>query len=460
MGLLAIDGLASGLQTTDLINQLMQVEAMPQALLKSKQSSTQSLISGLQGLNTRVVSLGTAAAKAADAASWDAWKATSSTTSATATTGTTAQPGSVTFSVDKVATTQMSLSAATPDDGSLVPTIPPAVTISKADGSLVTVQPTTGSLNDIAKAVNDAADAGIKATVVRVSGGPNPEYRLQFTGTATGSDGTFEVYAGTDASGTRIDTDQVRAAENATVTLWKGTGYEQSYTQASNTFTGLMTGVDVTVSKTTGPTDDPVTITVARDDAALTKLASDMVGSLGVVLMEIASRTATTTKTNTDGTTTVTGGLFTGDSAVRGIHQKLTSAVAMPVDGFSPSEVGIVIGKDGTFTFDAEKFGAALAADPAKVQSMMTQIAERVSAAATAISDPYEGSLSLKIKGQESMVKDMGTQIESWDRRLELRRAGLERTYSALEVTLSNLQSQGNWLAGQLAGLPSYSSRS
>jgi flagellar hook-associated protein 2 len=175
--------------------------------------------------------------------------------------------------------------------------------------------------------------------------------------------------------------------------------------------------------------------------------------------MEIASRTATTTKTNTDGSTTVTGGLFTGDSAVRGIQQQLTSAMAMPVDGFSPVEVGIVIGKDGTFTFDAEKFAAVLAADPAKAQSMVSQIAERVSTVATAISDPFEGSLSLKVKGQESMVKDMGTQIENWDRRLELRRSSLQRTYSALEVTLSNLQSQGNWLAGQLAGLPSYSSK-
>ncbi len=127
-------------------------------------------------------------------------------------------------------------------------------------------------------------------------------------------------------------------------------------------------------------------------------------------------------------------------------------------DGVAPSTLGIVLGKDGSFTFDEAKFSAALAADPAKVQKVVSGLAARVAEKATAISDPYEGSLSQKVKGQESLVKDIGSQIENWDRRLEVRRASLQRTYSALEVSLSNLQSQSSWLAGQLATLPKMSS--
>lgn len=465
-----IDGLASGLDTTSLINQLMQVEAMPQTLLKQKSSTTQSFVSALQGLNTKVASLAEAAAKAAKPESWSAFTATSSVESVVTTAGATAQPGTLTFSVDAVATTQVSLTDAVPDDGTLVPQIPPAVTVRSSDGTLVTVEPTTGSLQDIARAINEAADSGVKATVVRVTNGTTPTYRLQLTGTSTGTEGAFEIFAATSAEVTamtdadraaaRLDQTSVRTAQDATVTLWKGAGpgIEQTFSQSSNTFSDLMTGVDITVSKVTGADEDPVTITVGQDTEALTKLASGIVGSLGVVLQDIGSRTATTTSTNSDGSTKVTGGLFTGDSMVRSIRDQLSKALADPADGFSPSEVGIVVGRDGTFTFDEEKFTAALAADPAKVQSMVSQIAGRVAEVAEGYSDKYDGTLTKKIESQQGLVKDFGSQIEDWDRRLEIRRASLQRTYSALEVTLSNLQSQSSWLAGQLGSLMSSSS--
>lgn len=472
---MGIDGLASGLDTTALINQLIQVEAGPQTLLKQKSTQTQNLVSALQGLNTRIASLADVAAKAAKAESWDAYKATSSSDSVTATASGAAQPGTVSFHVERLATAQVSLSATWNADGtsptagpSMVPTIPPAVTVrNSATGELVTVQPSTGSLSDVAKALEQATDAGVKATVVRVSGGENPTYRLQFTGTATGTENGFEVYAGTSAevtagTATRLDTAQLTAAQDARVVLWKGggAGVETAFEQGSNTFSDLMSGVDVTISKVTGPDEAATTVTVGRNDAALKKLVSDTVNGLGVVLSEIASRTATTSSTNADGSTSVKGGVLTGDSAVRSIQQQLMGLASQPVDGVSPSTIGITIGRDGTFTFDEAKFTAALAADPAKVQHIATTFADRLATAAKATSDQFDGSLTLKIKGQEGLVKDIGTQIESWDRRLELRRASLQATYSALEVTLSNLQSQSSWLSGQLASLPSMSSSS
>ena len=342
----------------------------------------------------------------------------------------------------------------------------PSLTVRKADGTLVTVQARTGSLADIADALNDSASAGVRATVVRVSDGATPTYRLQLTGAKTGQANAFAIYAGTTqqvtdalAAGTavRLDSGVVRAASDAKVTLWKGTAVEKSFEQASNTFTGLMSGVDVTVSKVTGPTDEPVTVTVARDDAALKALASGLVGALGVVLSEISSRSAVTTKSNADGTTSVTGGLFTGDSAVRGIQQMVVEAASYPVDDVSPTTVGIKLGKDGSFTFDEKAFTAALAADPAKVQSVIAGLATRVADVATSVSDKFDGSLTLKIQGQQKLATAMGKQVEDWDRRLAVRRENLQRTYSALEVTLSNLQAQSSWLAGQLGSLVSSS---
>ena len=279
--------------------------------------------------------------------------------------------------------------------------------------------------------------------------------RLQLSGTGTGAASAFTVFAGTKAeyeagTTTSVALTPTRTAQDAKITLWPGSGAAQTASSSTNTFADVLTGTSITVSKVE---TDPVTLTVASDTAALTALASGLVGSLGVVLSEISSRTATTTATDSDGRTKVTGGLFSGDSAVRALQQQLSSAASYGVDGVSPSAVGITVNRDGTFTFDAAKFSAALAEDPEKAQKVVAGLAQRVADVAKGTSDSIDGSLTRKIAGQQSMVTDLGKQIENWDTRLALRRESLQKTYSALEVTLSGLQSQSSWLSSQLASL-------
>lgn len=451
MATMGIDGLVSGLQTTDLINQLMQVEAAPQALLKSKQTATTSLVTALQSLNTKVSSLKDAATKAATATSWGATKATASATSVTATTTTGSTPTELTFRVDALAASQVSL---TPAYGTL-PAAGSTLTFKAPDGTLTEVV-VGADAAATARAIT-ASKAGVNAVAVTAGG----TTRLQLTSAESGEAHAFEVFAGTKAevegsTATAVALTETRAAKDAEITLWAGiAGAEQTVTSSTNTFSDVLAGTSITVSKVEA---DPVTLTVSRDTAALTSLASGLVGSLGVVLSEITSRTATSTTTDSDGRTVISGGLFSGDSAVRGLRQQLQSAASYPVDGVSPSEVGITIGRDGTFTFDEKKFQAALTADPDKVQKVVSGLAQRVADVAGEASDKVDGTLTRKITGQQDLVKSLGTQIDAWDRRLELRREGLQKTYSALEVTLSNLQSQSSWLAGQLSSLSASSS--
>lgn len=446
MGQLGIDGLVSGLDTTSLIKQLMQVESMPQALLVRKQSTAQNFVSALQALNAKMSSLGDAAKTASTAKSWAAHAATSSSESVTASTKGAAQNASLTFKVDAVAASQISIvDVPTTFEGD-----PPSFTVVR-NGVETVITAASGNVNDVVAAFNDS-DSGVRAVAVRVSGGDTPTYKLQFTGTETGAENSFEIFQGEQAGGTQFVTsaNASRAAQDARITLFPDTADATELTSAKNTFTDLTPGVDVTVSRVEA---DPVTVTISKDTEALTKLASNMVSQLGIVLSEISSRSATTTTTGDDGRTIVTGGIFTGDSSVRGMQQQILSAASTPVDGFSPSEVGIEIGRDGTFTFNEEKFAQALAADPAKVQRIVSGVGANIEKLATSTSDKYDGALTNKIKSQETAIKDMGEQISAWDRRLELRKAGLERTYSALEVTLSKLQSQSSWLAGQLGSL-------
>lgn len=450
---LAIDGLVSGLDTTALINSLMRLEAIPQNLLKKRVDSSQDMISALQGLNTKIASLAALAKTTAAPGSLDLYQATSSSPTVTASVSSGAQSGSLDLVVGQLSQSQVSVSAAMTvwaDD-------PPILTIKGSDGAQTEVTAASTSLDDVVSAINASA-SGVKAVKVSAGGG---EYRLQFSAEETGAVGSFEVFRGTSAAvtggtATNLLTEPgaaaIRVATDAELTLWAGTAAERTITSSTNTFEDLLPGVAVTVSAVS---TDPVTLTVGRDTKAVSKVAEDFVGALNGVFALISTKSTVTNSADAAGNPVVSAGIFTSDSTVRGVGQRILAAASMPVDGRSPSEIGISITKTGALEFDAEKFAAAFAEDPARVTAVMTELATRVEAAATRASEKYDGELSLKITGQESLVKSMNTQVEEWNGRLEARRATLERTYSALEVQLSSLNSQMAWLSSQIGSLPS-----
>ncbi|MCP2032919.1 flagellar hook-associated protein 2 [Okibacterium sp. HSC-33S16] len=436
---LALDGLASGLDTKALITSLMQLEAIPQSLLKTKVSNTQSAITALQSLNTKISSLGDLANKAAKPDALAVFAATSSSDKISVRAAQGATPGQLEIFVEKLAQAQTTVS-------DTVTAWPESVlTITGSDGKPMTVTAASTALDDVVQAVN-AAKAGVTATKVAAgkdSSTGEPQYRLQFIGSETGATGAFSI------SGTAVGLTTIKAAQDAEATLWKGTSAEQLLTSPTNTFTDILSGVSVTASAVS---TDPVSISVKRDAAAATKVAQDFVGSLNEVFALISVKSVVTT-TTTNGETSVNGGVFTGDSAVRSARQSLLSAASMPVNGFSPSEIGISITKTGVLEFDADKFKTALSENPTKVESMIHELGSRVAGVASQTSDKYNGTLTSKITGQESLAKNLNGQIEEWDTRLENRRATLSRTYSAMEVRLSALNAQSSYLTSQLASL-------
>jgi flagellar hook-associated protein 2 len=465
-----IDGLISGLNTTSVINSLMTVEAGQQTLLKTQSSNNDNLVSALQSLNVKVASLAASATTAATASSWQAVSATSSSAAASATAITGAQQSSLTFTVDKLATRQSSVTASVSDPvGFFGGTMPTSATIvtGSGPGAVTTSFDLTGitTLTGLAAAIN-GANSGVSASIVTVS---PTQSRIQLTG-ATGAASAFDLYAGTvtaaDLAGTTPPTAVVNrntalaAAGDAQITLWPGTGSSQQVTSGSNTFGNVLTGVNVTVNALTAVTDPPVTVTMSRNTSSLSTLASNLVTNISTVLSEISSQTATTTSTASDGGSIVTGGVLSGQSNVRGLSDAVLSAASMPVNGISPSTMGIVLNQDGTITYDASLFSAALAADPGKVQSVITGIATRLQAVATQASDPTTGTLTQSITSQQSVGTELTQQISAWDTTLALRRTALEKTYSDLEVSLSNLNAQSSYLTSVLGGGTTSSSTS
>lgn len=445
---IGIDGLISGLDTTAMIDQLMAVESNNQTLLAKKKSSLESLGSALTSLNTKLASLATAATNAAKDSSWQTTKATSSSSAVTATTSSTAQPSTLSMTVTAVAASQSTLYSMPTAYGSDTPSF----TITRG-GETTTVTAASTSIADILEALN-GKDTGVTASAINVGTSAAPVYKLQINGAETGADQTFTVTADDASTGTMTG-QELRAASDASITLWPGTTGATTLTSSSNTFTGLLTGVDVTVSATT---TDPVTLTVARSSSAMSTLASNLVTNLTTVLGDITDRTKSTSSTASDGGTILTGGLFSGNSTIRMLQQSLLDVASVSTDGMSPAQVGISLDKEGNFSFDAEAFNTAYAADPDAVQALIQKMAGSLQSVAEAASNSTTGSITTQITANTSEVTDLADRIASWDDRLASRRAALVKTYAAMEVAMASLQSTSNYLTQQIASLNSSSS--
>lgn len=438
-------GLISNFPTADLIDSTIALEANQQTLLSKKKSTISSQSTALQALNTKVASLTAAAKAAATPSSWEAVKAKSSAESVTATTTSEARPSSVTFRVDSVAASQSTLYTLPTGYTSDTPTF----TLTRADGETVSVTALSDNIGDIVAAFN-AEGTGVKASALNVGTAAAPEYRLQLTGTETGKENTFSVAVGNAADGATLGSKEIRAASDAEIVLWPGTGAEQKVTSSKNVFENLVTGVNVTV---TAKTTDPVTVDVTRDDSKLSALAQSLVNNLNAVLGDITSYTSSKTGTNDEGTAIVTAGLFSGNATVRGLQQSLLAAGSNSASNTSLAGIGISLGRDGTFTFDAAAFQTALTNDPDAVGKAVQGVAGSLQKIGEVASDSAKGTLTLQVQSYNSEVKDLTDRIADWDIRLEARRASLTTMYAAMEVQLSNLNSQSSYLTTQLAQL-------
>lgn len=460
---ISLDGLASGLDTTALIAQLMAVEAAPRTLLAQTKAKASTTVTDLQSLNSRLAGLLERATAAAKPDALQQFRTTSSdpTVSATARTG--AAPGGIDLTVTRVASPHVMVSAAMPS----WPGVPPVLTIVRPDGTRTQVVATGNSAEDVARAVN-SAELGIRATRIAAGddGAGTPLSRLQFASTGTGADAAFRVYLGSESEvdlGTAPElTSQpgsalVRQGADAAVTLFAGTAAEQQLTSASNTFTELLPGVDVTVSSVTAA---PVAIDVTADAKASSAAVSGFLDRIREVLAFVDAKSATTKSTDASGNPITVVGSFTSDANIRTLRRSLVAAVQAPIDGASLAPFGISVSKIGELEFDAERFEAALAADPDRVRNAFATVAARTAEVAERYSDRYDGLLTTQIQGRQSNIADLDRQIDSWTRRLEQRESTLKRTYAALEVALSSMNSQSSYLASQLANLPSWTPRS
>lgn len=318
------------------------------------------------------------------------------------------------------------------------------------------------TLADVAKAVNSAA--GSLSAVVVSDGATPPQARLVLSGTKTGDsanvtmtstyDGALTESALTSPVDPTSPTDPL-AGSTAALDA-KFTFNDIPVSRASNTVTDLIPGTSVTLLS-----KDKTTITVAGDPAANLAAGKAVVDTLNAVLRQVA------TGTKYDQAAKKSGPL-TGDSGARSLARELTAAVtdaakgisgitlggAPTTDGaaYTTTNLGISLQKDGTYAFDSAAFEAALRDKPAETRAFVDAIATELQKVVTRATSPT-GVVSASKKGASDLAAHMQKQVDAWDDKLALVENRLRRQFSALDSAMASLNSQGTWLAGQIAGL-------
>jgi flagellar hook-associated protein 2 len=363
----AIGGLGSGLDTQGIIAQLLQVERQPivrfqqrQADLRAVDQAWGSLVARLSGLRTAADNLRLPTRIAEQVA-----VTSSAPDVVTATRSGVPSPGSISFSVERLATAHQIVTGTSPLPTSDAGVGSGTFTLLAGDGApLVTVSTDeTTTLSGLAAAINRGQRA-VSAQVVRTGEGA---FRLVLTARETGEANRFSV--DTDLAGFGQSAEGVTLGQDALLRV--GT---LDVTRSSNTVTDLLPGV--TLGLRAAEPGRVVTVGVEQDIAEQVKQVKGFVDALNSAL-------GTLKEISAPGGTRP--GPLSGDSLVRRIAAELRSAVGGVVEGLqgtltTAGSVGISLQRDGTYRLDETRLRELLAEDPEAVQRLVARTGETTDA--------------------------------------------------------------------------------
>lgn len=438
-----IDGLVSGLNTTDIITRLVQVDRAPILRLKSRQTEASGRLQAWQALNTRLLALRDRAHTLSLPATYQAANATvSDATILTASAGTGAANGTYTLTVGRLAAAHQIITAVSAADKDARTYGTGTITVQVgATSTEVVIAETDGSLAGIARAINSARP-GVTASLIQADGG----YRLMLGATTTGAASQITVTSALEGGTTVLGPfEELQAAADAEITLGTG-GSSLAVARASNVVTDLLPGVTLALGRVGGP----LTVRIEHDQESIPRAVSAFVGAYNDLIGELAQHTRNDPQGGTRGA-------LLGDGTARRIQRMLPDlalGATAPGAGFPSrlSDLGIRLGRDGRLTVDRTRLDAAVTGGLEDTRAVLVAAAGRFDADLAALTGAG-GAVQSAIENARATITGFDKQIAVWEERVEQRRKHYVRMFTALERSLATLRSQGVWLTRQVAQL-------
>lgn len=449
-GTISVGGLATGLDTNKIIDQLVALEHRPLDIVQGQHDDAVARQKALRTFGSKVFALLNAANDVRTSDSVIARKATSSDSSVvTATAGGGAVPGTTTVNVLALARGAIATSAT----GKTSTT----ATIASGAGSFVFKVGTganqtvaidaTTTLQKLATDIN-ALDAGVTASVVNAGTTAVPDYRLRLATRDTGTSHDLTIVTDNTTLGVAV----TQGAQNASFTV---TGFATPLSRERNTFDDVIPGVRLGLTALGGP----VTVSVDTDVAGVTAKVQDFVTAFNDLVTFV--NTESEVKQDTSSTDrSVTAGPLAFDSTVRtilsGIHGVLSDAIpALGGNITLLAQVGLTTERDGTLAFDTDKLATALTQDEQGVGALFGGnassggVADRLNTYLTALTRSG-GLIDIRTDGVAKQITAFEDQLAAGQQHIDDFEQSLRTTFASLEVLVNSLQSQGAFLLSAL----------
>jgi flagellar hook-associated protein 2 len=454
---LALSGLASGVDTSSIVSQLMALERQATTRLGYRQNAVDAQRTALKDVAGKLSALQSAAEALAAAGTWSQAQTVESSDAARVAVARTggAGIGGHTIQVDRLASSMQrgfSLSSAT--GGTLT------IGYSTGDPAQITIDVAAGAtIQQVADAINAKPAGAVVAAVVKNAAG---EDRLVLSARKTGSDSDFTVSGAgvltADAAYTTPDVTKLNAA-------YAIDGAAQPPSQ-SNVLENGIPGLRITLK---GVTSAPATVTVgapALDRDAVEAKVKAFVTAYNAVVD--TTRAKLTEKPVTSPTSTFQAGLgqLYGDTGLQSMLSGLRSQMTEIVQAAGINDLadlGVTVpratggattedAKAGRLVLDEAKLTAALDADWTAVKGFFEGFADDV-AAYVKTQTGGSGVIDSRLKGSERTASRIQEQIDATNTRLDAKEKRLKAQFAAMELALQNSQTQQAWLTGQLAAL-------
>lgn len=458
MATLSSAGIGSGLNVESIITGLMSVEKQPLTLLQTQQSSYQSKISALGTLKS-ALSTFQSAAKAltptvgqSSSVSFSAYKATlADSTIATATATNTAVAGTYSIDVTSLATNQRltlgttyAAGAAALDFGTDASR---TLTITKGSGSsattsTITLDSSQNTLSAVRDAVNNA-NAGVSATIVTDTNG---KQNLTFTATDGGTSnavtlGGTATFIDPSNSSTPIAAASAFTEKAATDAVVSIQGI--SIATTGNTIANAIDGITLNLTKT-GST----TLTVARDNTDLKSKVNTFVSAYNSLNSAIKSLGAYDSSSQT-------AAILNGDSTLRSVQSQVRTALTSVPSSLADnayktlSSLGISFQSDGSLKFDSTKFDTAASSNFSATATALGAYGSALNTVTTNLLST-SGVIASRNTGLNASLKGIGNQIDALNRRLTIIESTYRSQFTALDTTMSSMNTTSTYLAQQL----------
>jgi flagellar hook-associated protein 2 len=440
-------GVATGLNTSDIITKLMAVDRVPLDNMTQKQSDYKSQISAYGDLSSALSTFRNTLYTLKTGVTRTSTASVSQTSAKedifTASVSSAVTDGNYSVSVDQLATSQRLYSPAFA--GPNAPFNAGSIRIS-VGGNTKTIQIDRDNytLSAIKDSINKSG-ADVTATISRDNAG----YRLVLSANNIGAQNKMRIITTDEAGGVNNSLDNFsydlefgggmkvsQEAQDAQVTV-----DGRTLTSATNKIVDAVAGITMDLKKTSS---EAVNLSVSKTQEVKQDSMTAFVAAYNTVMSKAKDLANTDT------------GVLKNDGTLDSIVRRLKSITTNNYGDHSLAEMGITHDKTGAMQFDGARFTNFTAADSSGFYKTIGAMSDSVSSNIGAM---ISSAIQSKRSSLTSRVSRLDVEKADLQASLDKKEASYRKKFSALETIVSQLKAQGDSMTSMLSGSTSTSGK-